>query len=172
METASRLNLQVGNDLIMKDAFESLGLMVWFDYKINATIFRDSKGRECQITDEMKAQMSGEEITHMVTAYFGHPSDVHLNLAPNPDFVTEWHGEGNPCAEVDTSLDLSQEARKLPGMDMMVLHPNTVSKCFDPVYKNGKALFGMVIHMNDYHGWDRNRIADWIESLDDVPTFG
>lgn len=34
----------------------------------------------------------------------------------------------------------------------------------DPVYMTG--VFGMVMHLNDDHRWSRERIADWLDTLD------
>lgn len=32
-------------------------------------------------------------------------------------------------------------------------------------------LFGMVMHLNDYHRWERESIADWLDTLDEDFTF-
>lgn len=33
------------------------------------------------------------------------------------------------------------------------------------------SLFALVIHLNDDHQWNRNRIADWLDGLDVDLTF-
>ena len=33
------------------------------------------------------------------------------------------------------------------------------------------SLFAVVIHLNDAHKWNRNRIADWLDGLDIDLTF-
>lgn len=35
------------------------------------------------------------------------------------------------------------------------------NKCFTE-----QRLFRIIIHLNDYHGWSREQIADWLETLD------
>lgn len=54
-------------------------------------------------------------------------------------------------------------AMELPGMDRKVKHPVTGDK--------GR-LFDVIMNLNDACQWSREKIADWIETLDDVPTFG
>ncbi len=38
--------------------------------------------------------------------------------------------------------------------------------------KIASALRSIIIHLNDYHLWDRERVADWLETLDVDLTIG
>ena len=60
------------------------------------------------------------------------------------------------------SDDPSYLAKLLPGVDR-------VEK--NPVSGDEDTLYSIIIELNDTHKWSRDAIADWIESLDDVPTF-
>lgn len=53
-------------------------------------------------------------------------------------------------------------ANLLPGVQKEVKHP--VSGEMDK-------LFSIIINLNDHHKWERDAVADWIESLDEVPVF-
>jgi asparagine synthetase A len=59
-------------------------------------------------------------------------------------------------------VEASFLAHKLPGVDKKVTHP---------VNKTEHRLFDIIISLNDDHKWTREQIADWIETLDEVPTF-
>lgn len=60
------------------------------------------------------------------------------------------------------SDDPGQLAKFLPGVDNEVVNPATKKK---------DTLFRTIIELNDTHKWSRDAIADWIESLDEVPVF-
>ena len=53
---------------------------------------------------------------------------------------------------------------ELPGIEMLVKHParNNESKL---------PLRVVIINLNDRFNWSREEIADWIETLDEVPVF-
>lgn len=57
---------------------------------------------------------------------------------------------------------LSGLANELPGVKQRVKHP--ISGAYD-------TLMQVVISLNDTAKWTREQIADWIETLDDVPVF-
>lgn len=58
----------------------------------------------------------------------------------------------------------------LPGMNMIVLHPRDPDVSMVCIGTR-RPLGYMIQHLNDYHRWTRDRIADWIEELDEVPAF-
>lgn len=60
------------------------------------------------------------------------------------------------------SQDVVSLSRQLPGIDQQAINPITKDKC---------SLWNIVIWLNDQAGWSRAAIADWIETLDVVPTF-
>ena len=33
-------------------------------------------------------------------------------------------------------------------------------------FRGEHRLFHIIVHLNDYHGWSREQIADWLETLD------
>ena len=53
-------------------------------------------------------------------------------------------------------------ASTLPDMSRTVRHP---------VIGTQSTLMTTIINLNDFHQWTREQIADWLESLDDTPTF-
>lgn len=53
-------------------------------------------------------------------------------------------------------------ARQLPGIDMVVKNPKTGLQ---------ESLYSVIIRLNDGYKWSRDEIADWIETLDEVPVF-
>ena len=59
-------------------------------------------------------------------------------------------------------MDPSRLAGSLPWVGMKVIHPVT---------KIEKDLMQVVIDLNDQHEWTREAIADWVETLPDVPKF-
>jgi hypothetical protein len=69
---------------------------------------------------------------------------------------------GKTVRLVHLRVDASILAHKLPGIHRMVT-------C--PVTKKQKNLFSTIIDLNDTHNWSREKIADWIETLDDAPKF-
>ncbi len=58
--------------------------------------------------------------------------------------------------------DLSSLATQLPGVNNIVKNPVT---------GDDAKLFNVIIHLNDTARWTREAIADWIETLDEVPVF-
>ena len=57
-------------------------------------------------------------------------------------------------------------AKMLPGVKETVRYP--CDCCM--TYKND-TLYHVIIHLNDTCGWSRERVADWIETLDVDTTF-
>lgn len=53
-------------------------------------------------------------------------------------------------------------ATQLPGIFNVVRHP--VNGKLDTIYL-------IIMSLNDRHKWSRDQIADWIETLDEVPVF-
>jgi hypothetical protein len=61
--------------------------------------------------------------------------------------------------DVDNALRAHKLYALLPALEKFV------SEC--PACVRGpEALRNNIIHLNDTHRWDRNRIADWVDSLD------
>lgn len=59
-------------------------------------------------------------------------------------------------------IQAEEWAYDLPGITKVVKHP---------VSGDDISLFNAIISLNDKHKWTREQIADWIESLDEVPKF-
>lgn len=79
----------------------------------------------------------------------------------------EWAAVKKLLAHVSTQFtgspnSLSGMSQKLPGMNMLVKHPVTGERM---------NLWSVVQNLNDHNKWTREQIADWIETLDNVPTF-
>lgn len=53
-------------------------------------------------------------------------------------------------------------ATQLPGIFNMVKHP---------VSGDSYTIYHAIMSLNDTHKWSRDQIADWIETLDEVPVF-
>jgi hypothetical protein len=63
--------------------------------------------------------------------------------------------------------DPSILAQKLPGINEMVKHPTITKDDLQCGSANIEtSLSWIIIHLNDYHRWTREAIADWLESLD------
>ena len=60
------------------------------------------------------------------------------------------------------SVNVAHMAQNLPGVQMVVTCPVTGVT---------RRLFDIIIDLNDNRGWSREKIADWIETLDNVPKF-
>jgi hypothetical protein len=54
-------------------------------------------------------------------------------------------------------------AEQLPGVDAVVEHP--IEKGFH------ESIFTIILELNDHYRWSRERIADWVETLDVDTTF-
>jgi hypothetical protein len=70
--------------------------------------------------------------------------------------------------------ELQDMARDLPGMAKRTKHPPTTLSCKDLHFSAGfsERLYDLIIHLNDDHHWSREQIADWVETLDNIPPFG
>jgi len=55
---------------------------------------------------------------------------------------------------------------QMPELNQMVRCPGHSSECW-----RASSVWSMVQHLNDDHKWDRNRIADWLESSGNNPEF-
>lgn len=66
---------------------------------------------------------------------------------------------------MDFSLSLKPEilANDIPGIHQIVKNPKTG----EPT-----PLMECIISLNDSHGWTREQIADWLDTLDNQPKFG
>lgn len=62
--------------------------------------------------------------------------------------------------------EISMAATKLPGMGVMMEPP-----CDCSWLRGAKPLMENVIHLNDFHGWSREKIADWIDELHEAGTI-
>lgn len=56
----------------------------------------------------------------------------------------------------------SNEALKIKGINEVVTHP---------VNGSMNSLYHTIISLNDSHKWSRENIADWLDTLDIVPSF-
>lgn len=88
---------------------------------------------------------------------------------------TDWE---NIVHKTDQQLDFEdmmvEEYERLPGGEHYVPcpeptiiesenGPTPISRC-----RNLDDLHHMIIHLNDYHKWPREKIADYVESFEDV----
>jgi hypothetical protein len=68
-------------------------------------------------------------------------------------------------------------ARQIPGIKQVVTCPacknGEIKGITNSEYMatTGESLMSVIIHLNDRHKWTREAIADWIETLDEIPTF-
>lgn len=53
-------------------------------------------------------------------------------------------------------------AVKIPGIHEQVSHP---------VHKHYLSIYEIIVDLNDSHGWTREEIADWLDTLDNQPVF-
>lgn len=75
----------------------------------------------------------------------------------------------NPAATINWNADqpddeaqkLSRQADYLPGVKEYASYPCVC----EPKFKN--PVSQIIIHLNDYHKWPRERIADWLDEIDD-----
>ena len=61
-----------------------------------------------------------------------------------------------------SNADIPSLASSIPGIHQKVIHPVT---------KSQGQLYHIIQDLNDSHGWSREKIADWIETLDNPPKF-
>jgi hypothetical protein len=59
--------------------------------------------------------------------------------------------------------ELMRTAERLPGVDEVVEHP--IEKGY---YEK---MFTIILDLNDHYRWSRERIADWVETLNVDTTF-
>lgn len=59
-------------------------------------------------------------------------------------------------------VSVGKLASEIPGIDMVVKHPVT---------KADRSIDEIIMDLNDNHGWSREKIADWLDTLDAQPTF-
>ena len=77
------------------------------------------------------------------------------------DLLQSWQSKITIVSK-DAGSDPADLARLLPGVFSTVRHPVTGSEL---------SLSRCIISLNDKYKWDRNKIADWIETLDIDITF-
>lgn len=88
--------------------------------------------------------------------------------APDPqdffDEVYQHHVYSDGKAPVSEDHSLSLMATELPGVEVRVKSP-----CDKPCGDSGKVktIYKIIVHLNDVHKWPRERVADWLDSVDD-----
>lgn len=103
--------------------------------------------------------------------------DEHYNWAPIQEEIYKtltfeniqpiWETDLNsvkqmPVHHPKNDPELARLAKALPGVNEIVAYP-----CNCVTSRRSDSLMDVVIHLNDKHtDWDRNKIADWLESLD------
>lgn len=87
-------------------------------------------------------------------------------MKPDLWIVSDEDGEGEELAE-------SMIAQHFPEMRRFRMRcPECVKARKYSLWASlESSLFALVIHLNDDHKWDRNRIADFLETLDVDLTF-
>lgn len=73
-----------------------------------------------------------------------------------------WPEYKKPSLDVLYRKDIASLASAIPGIHQNVTHPET---------KQEGSLYHIIQELNDSHGWSREKIADWIETLDNPPKF-
>jgi hypothetical protein len=61
--------------------------------------------------------------------------------------------------------EFSKHSKQLPGVQALVECP--VKDCRQERQLRKSSLWGLIQHVNDYHKWDRNQMADWLDKLYD-----
>lgn len=103
---------------------------------------------EHEYTIDDFANAIGEPIDSKLVRYLNALQIVWKFVAYDPDKVNK--------------NSFSSLARELPGFRQKEIHP---------IHKFEEELGEIIINLNDYHNWSFDQIADWIESLDNIPTF-
>lgn len=80
-------------------------------------------------------------------------------LVKNVNSYGLWPG---PFAVSTEQWDIATAAHDLPGMSEKPGSPCECSRL-----KAGHNLYNIIIHLNDKHGWTREKIADWLDELHD-----
>ena len=72
----------------------------------------------------------------------------------------------NPAAYLGVANELQSEAQGLPGvMNTSVKYPCDPDDCVRQVRQG--VIYNIIMHLNDYHKWTREQIADWLDSVHD-----
>ena len=111
----------------------------------------DTSGFAMVMADEVWRHALMACMTHHITL----PSGNSFGSSPIETW-TKWDGSMPP------GVNGNEIARVLGKIvpDLMTFHP-----CPACSLKN-KTILSVVIHLNDGHGWTREKIADWLETLD------
>lgn len=140
-------------------------LKEWFDNNVTVLHKFDENSKRMWfrvITDDYSAEFTINEkqyeaykIKELLSGVF---SDDELDYIDDQvrsvmhQYITPKHSKNSA----------SELAGDLPGINNRVKNPEEGTE---------DSLYSVIINLNDTHKWTRERIADWIESLDEVPVF-
>jgi len=97
------------------------------------------------------------ESTDGVAAYFAAVSKAMAKMAAAEMPAYSWAGPPAQSGPSNSQL-VGMLARRIPGMRERVCCPH-------PGCDVGSSVDRVVIHLNDYHRWAREMIADWLDTL-------
>jgi hypothetical protein len=91
------------------------------------------------------------------------------------EFIEEHEGSftGDGAALFKGALSrvvLKDEKKEYPG-SLATQLPGIFNTVKHPVSGHTVTIYHAIMSLNDSHKWSRERIADWIETLDEVPVF-
>src|SRR5687767_2322560 len=81
----------------------------------------------------------------------------YVSYSINSEYISHY-----PNVKDNSGQQLSSLSSALPGMFQMEKHPVTG--------KEGD-LRNIIMDLNDHYKWTRDEVADWIETLDNIPVF-
>lgn len=111
----------------------------------------------------------GDHIQYDPPKYSDHNKHVHFAIDVNS--VAKSYDKGGLLFPGEAAAYKSNYedagVAELPGLNERVKHPpitNPAAQCGDE--ERDGTVRGMVMHLNDWHKWTREEIADWLETLD------
>lgn len=86
--------------------------------------------------------------------------ELHVTTTNFNDKWMEFVSDGMYGWEINEDGSLVGLSRKLPGVMEQTKYPCNCK------FDEEECLWEIIQHLNDDHHWTRNRIADWLETLD------
>lgn len=100
----------------------------------------------------------GSSFKYKASTTSEHNKHVHVNLSVYGNGTAYFPGEVSAGGGPDAGI------ASLPGLKEMVKHPK-VDDTFECKHIESTVKH-MIMHLNDFHRWPREHIADWLETLD------
>ena len=114
------------------------------------------------------SQFNGYKKDLLGNLYSGYPEMAGVWTAIHSEYVGQsgailYHPASEPnVLKFKTKPSSQEKVRELPGVHELVK---------SPVSGLTRTLQDVIIELNDNHGWSRNQVADWLETLDIDITF-